>query len=125
MLNTVTQLVRICKGWQGGGTDQQVNMERQWTPLLLPSTPPPNQVPYLCWAVLYYFKIFVWSSSKIQQRNYDTLFKVGWWGAAWVRCGVDPVTKSVLLGDPACTACLHGDAVRPAHIAASPHRRSL
>lgn len=35
------------------------------------------QVPYLCWAVLYYFKIFVWSSHKIQQRNYDTLFKVG------------------------------------------------
>ena len=35
----------------------------------------PRQVPYLCWAVLYYFKIFVWSSRKIQQRNYDTLFK--------------------------------------------------
>jgi hypothetical protein len=32
-------------------------------------------VPYLCWAVLYYLKIFVWSSRKIQQRNYDTLFK--------------------------------------------------
>ncbi|KAL6776746.1 hypothetical protein ACKKBF_B30760 [Auxenochlorella protothecoides x Auxenochlorella symbiontica] len=32
-------------------------------------------VPYLIWAVLYYLKVFVISSSRIEQRGYETLFK--------------------------------------------------
>ncbi|CAL8464752.1 g4287 [Coccomyxa elongata] len=32
-------------------------------------------VPYLLWAVLYYTKVFIVSSKKIQDRNYETLFK--------------------------------------------------
>ncbi|GAB4824156.1 hypothetical protein N2152v2_011202 [Parachlorella kessleri] len=32
-------------------------------------------LPYTVWALGYYFKIFVVSSSKIQQRGYDTLYK--------------------------------------------------
>ena len=29
---------------------------------------------YIFWATLYYFKVFVFSSKKIQERNYETMF---------------------------------------------------
>lgn len=32
-------------------------------------------LPYIIWAVAYYIKIFIISSNKIQQRNYETLFR--------------------------------------------------
>lgn len=40
-----------------------------WDLVVLP------MAPYLLWALLYYLKIFVMSSRRIQQRGYDTLFK--------------------------------------------------
>lgn len=50
----------VAAAWEGGSLRDLV---------LLP------MLPYMLWAVLYYLKVFVISSSKIQQRGYETLFQ--------------------------------------------------
>ena len=56
------------QGEESKGRKDQWETASPWELCLLP------MVPYLIWAILYFMKIFVISSKKIQERQYETLY---------------------------------------------------